>query len=65
MLFSLAMATSLLWQRNLSDYSSAPVLSPLEGSDGKLYIANEGGGKFGLGAGNVGSRILNARTEVD
>ena len=35
---------------DLSPYGQEPVLSPLEGSDGKLYIVNNGGGKFGLGS---------------
>ena len=34
---------------NLSGYGASPVLSPLEGSDGKLYIVNSGGGTNGLG----------------
>jgi hypothetical protein len=34
---------------DLGAYGQFPVLSPLEASDGKLYIANNGGGKYGLG----------------
>jgi uncharacterized repeat protein (TIGR03803 family) len=34
---------------DLGPYGEEPVLSPLEASDGKLYIVNNGGGKYGLG----------------
>src|ERR1017187_2950141 len=34
---------------DLGPYGMWPVLSPLEASDGKLYIVNNGGGKYGLG----------------
>jgi uncharacterized repeat protein (TIGR03803 family) len=34
---------------DLKAYGEEPVLSPLEGSDGRLYIVNNGGGTDGLG----------------
>jgi len=34
---------------DLDPYGSTPVLAPLEGADGKLYIVNNGGGVTGLG----------------
>jgi uncharacterized repeat protein (TIGR03803 family) len=34
---------------DLGPYGQMPVLNPLEGTDGKIYIANNGGGQYGLG----------------